>query len=219
MIRIDDHRNREHIGVRENLEVNGHVPALADSDRNRSCDLVPAKHHWLDRTADVRYERVESVLVVHVVAVDPKSREQAEQPTQNRDRCWTTRCRLVGSHERLNLPETFGNAAASWDVDKQWADKIPECRSAARPATGNRHGDGNWVDKLSSALQYLMQRPADCDQNGVIGGGLVPMCRCGELSAIQPDNRHLTMGTGRLHQRAGCSARRVQASAREHPAA
>jgi hypothetical protein len=102
-----------------------HVPALADSDRNRSCDLVPAKHHWLDRTADVRYERMESVLVVHVIAVDPKSREYAEQP----------------------------------------------------------------------------------------------MCRCCELSTIQPDNRHLSMGTRRLHQRAGCSARRVQASAREHPAA
>ena len=64
MIGINDQSDREYACVRQDLEVNSHVPTLADSDRNGSTDLVPAKQDRLDGAADVRHECVEPVLVV-----------------------------------------------------------------------------------------------------------------------------------------------------------
>jgi hypothetical protein len=41
VIEINDQSDREHACVRQDVEVNSHVPALADSDRNGSSDLCP----------------------------------------------------------------------------------------------------------------------------------------------------------------------------------
>jgi hypothetical protein len=107
---------------------------------------MSAKHDGLDGPADVRHECVESVLVVHVVPVDPNPGEDAEQPTQHGDRCRTGRCGLVGGNARLNPGETFGNVAASRDIHEHRAYKISQRRCAVRTATGDRHSDGNWID-------------------------------------------------------------------------
>ena len=56
MIGINDQSDREYACVRQDLEVNSHVPTLADSDRNGSTDLVPAKQDRPDGAADVRHE-------------------------------------------------------------------------------------------------------------------------------------------------------------------
>ena len=64
MIGINDQSDREYACVRQDLEVNSHVPTLAVSDRNGSTHLVPAKQDRLDGAADVRHECVEPVLVV-----------------------------------------------------------------------------------------------------------------------------------------------------------
>jgi hypothetical protein len=69
VIRVDDHRDGEHAGVRENLKVDGHLPTLPNPNRYSCADFVPAEGYRLGGTADMRDKRVESVLVIHVEAV------------------------------------------------------------------------------------------------------------------------------------------------------
>jgi hypothetical protein len=93
---------------------------------------MAAKSYPLHRTADVCYERVETALVVHVEAVAPKPCEKSEQPTENRDGRRTGGGRLVGTHRRLNLCETFGYTAAGRDIDEHRADEIADIPRASR---------------------------------------------------------------------------------------
>jgi hypothetical protein len=132
MISIDDCRDGEHAGVREDLEVDGRIASVGNHNRNGGAHLVAAKSYRLHRTADVCHERVETALVVHIEAVATKPCEDPEQPTENRDGRGTGRGRLVGTHRRVNLREAFGYTAAGWDIDKHRADEIAHFPAAAR---------------------------------------------------------------------------------------
>jgi hypothetical protein len=89
---------------------------------------------------------VESVLVPHVQAEGTKPRKEPKQPTENCDGWGTGRCRLVGTHRRLNLREALDYLAGSGDIDEHWAHHIAHCRPAAWAATRDRHCDGNRID-------------------------------------------------------------------------
>ena len=98
VIRVDDHSDGEHTGVRQHLKLDSHIPAIPNPDRNGCADLVPAKCYRLSGAADMRHKGVESVLVLHVEAVTPKPCEKPEHPTEDRNRCGTSCCRLVGAY-------------------------------------------------------------------------------------------------------------------------
>ena len=136
MIRVDNHGDREHAGVREDLQVDGHISTLANSGRYSCADLVPAERYRLGGTADMRDKRVESVLVVHVEPVAPKPCEEPEYPTKNRDGRWTARCRSVGMHGRLNLRETC-STNPPWSGRRR-ASGSPDCPPPALHPAGDR---------------------------------------------------------------------------------
>jgi hypothetical protein len=94
----------------------------------------------------MRHKGVEPVLVLHVEAVAPKPCEEPEGSTKNRNRCGTSRCRFVGTYRCLNLREPFDCVAASRHVDKHGAYQVAHRRPTARPAAGNRHGNGYRID-------------------------------------------------------------------------
>jgi hypothetical protein len=106
----------------------------------------------------------------------------------------------MGTHSCLNLRKTFASGTASRDVDQQWAHQIANRLPAARPATGYRHGNRYWIDRLPSAQQVFMQRGAHGDKNRVVRGSAVPMCCCSQRSAIHPDDCHLALRTRLLHE-------------------
>ena len=58
MISIDDCRDGEHAGVREDVEVDGRIASLGNCNWNGGARLVAAKSYRLHRTADVCHERV-----------------------------------------------------------------------------------------------------------------------------------------------------------------
>jgi hypothetical protein len=107
MISIDDCRDGEYAGVRQDLEVDRGISPLGNRNWNCGTHLVPVKSYRLPRTADVCHERVESVLVVHVEAIATEPCEEPEHSTKNRYRGRNGRCRFVGMHRRIDLPETF----------------------------------------------------------------------------------------------------------------
>jgi hypothetical protein len=121
VIRVDDHRDGECAGVREDFKVDGHVSTLGNPNRNGRGDLVPAKHHRLCGTANMRHQRMESALVVHVEAVAAKPCGEPEHPTKNRDRRRACCCRFMGTHRCRNLSKAFANIAACGDGDEHRA--------------------------------------------------------------------------------------------------
>jgi hypothetical protein len=145
---------------------------------------VATKSYPLHRTADVCYERVETALVVHIQAVAPKPCEEPEPPTENRDGRRTGRGRLVGTHRRLNLRETFAYAAAGRDIDEHRAYEIAHFPAASRASARDRHSDDNRIDVLTSAQQNLVERCSHSNKDRIVGRSPATMCRRCDSSTI-----------------------------------
>jgi hypothetical protein len=135
MIRINDRNHGEHAGVRQDVEVNGCISAFGDGDWYSCADWMSAKDHQLCRAADMRDERVKSVLVVHIEAVYAEPSQQPEQAAKNRDRRWAGRSRFVVMDRRFNLGKPYANITTGGDIDEHGAHEIAHCRSAVRAAT------------------------------------------------------------------------------------
>ena len=134
MISIDDRRDGEYAGVRQDLEIDRSISRLGNRNRNRGTHFVSVKSYRLHRTAYVCHERVESVLVVQVEAIATEPCEQPEQSTKNRDRGRTGRCRSVSAHCGIDLPETPTYCAISWNTDEHRANEIAHPPATSRAA-------------------------------------------------------------------------------------
>lgn len=169
VISIDDCRDGEYAGVREDVKVDGGIASLGNRNRKGGTHLMAAKSHRLHRTADVCHERMEAALVVHIKAVAPKPCEKPEQPTENRDGRRTGRSRLVGTHRRLNPRETFAYAAIGRDIDEHRTYEIAHFRVTSRASARHRHSDDNRIDVLTSAQQNLVERCSYSNKDRILG--------------------------------------------------
>ena len=156
MIRIDDHGDGEHAGVRQDLEVDGYVSAFADCGRNGRADLVSAECYRLGGTADMRHQRMESGWWFM---------KKRYPPSLARNRITPPRIAIGGgpvaadlwartaASTRSSRSDTLPRAGTSTSIGLTIADG----RTASGMATGDRHSEGNRIDWLSPAQQVVVQ--------------------------------------------------------------
>ena len=137
----------EHAGVRQNLEVDGHVSALTYTRPGwlRS-PRYPPSVTGSDGSADVCHERVESALVVHVIPVAAEPGDQAEQSAKNGDGRRTARGRPVGTHIASRGSDVRRTVPAVGTSTSNRAHQIAQVRSTLCAATRHRHGDSHRID-------------------------------------------------------------------------